>query len=636
MGSTLSRALFLRSRCHELGLRYGLRVRPPMFSRILLVSFLIAAAAVFTVPSLALAYGPVQGQSCSGVSLSPGANIQNAVDSHPAGTTFCLAAGTYVQQSVVPQNNDQFIGAYGAVLDGQNTTEHAFAGTAQNVVIQNLKIVNYHTKAQNGLFSDSPVHGDASTGWIVKNNELAYNWGAGLDLGNQMQVIGNYIHHNSQIGIDTNGAAANNGTMGVVVDSNEIAYNNYRHDFDPGWEAGGTKFWATSNLQVTNNYTHDNIGPGLWADTNNIGTTYANNDIENNPGGGIAHEVSYDAVIKNNVIKNNGRVFIYGWEYQPQILLNSSGGASTTGGQIEITGNTLISGPNGGAVGLEQQNRSTDSAWYGPHIVQNVYVHDNAIDQSSAAYQPSQAGVYPPQHGAYEDDGEQLIFTSRNNRFVNNTYYLGSQTLAGHAFNWMDNTFGVSTWQKYGQDTTGTFNYSAMSAAPAAYLVAAPSGTTNFASQTAVSSGSSVTLSWSASSATTCTGTGFPTGNAIAGSATVTPTQSATYGLTCNGPGGAASAQTTVIVASNLIPAANLTVYPAVIAAGGQAALSWSATNAAACSGSGFDTNDATSGSIPISRSNTTTYSVTCAGSGGSASAFATETVTMTDLLPEE
>src|SRR6266545_4251053 len=306
-------------------------------------------------PSLALAYGPVQGQSCSGVSLSPGANIQNAVDSHPAGTTFCLAAGTYVQQSVVPQNNDQFIGAYGAVLDGQNTTEHAFA----------------------------------STGWIVKNNELAYNWGAGLDLGNQMQVIGNYIHHNSQIGIDTNGAAANNGTMGVVVDSNEIAYNNYRHDFDPGWEAGGTKFWATSNLQVTNNYTHDNIGPGLWADTNNIGTTYANNDIENNPGGGIAHEVSYDAVIKNNVIKNNGRVFIYGWEYQPQILLNSSGGASTTGGQIEITGNTVISGPNGGAIGLEQQNRSTDSAWYGPHIVQNVYVHDNAIDQSSAAYQPS-------------------------------------------------------------------------------------------------------------------------------------------------------------------------------------------------------------------------------------------------------
>src|SRR4029077_20442403 len=163
-----------------------------------------------------------------------------------------------------------------------------------------------------------------------------------------------------------------------------------------------------------------------------------------------------------------------------------SGGAATTGGQIEITGNIVISGPNGGGIGLEQQNRSTDSAWYGPHIVQNLYVHDNTLDLSSAVYQPSQAGVYPPENGAYEDDGEHLISPSRNNRFANNTYHLGSQTLAGNAFNWMDTTFGVSAWQKYGQDTTGTFNYSAMSATPAAYLIAAPSGTTNFAGQTAV------------------------------------------------------------------------------------------------------------------------------------------------------
>jgi hypothetical protein len=521
-----------------------------MFSckRFFVSSLLIAPFAVFTLPSLALAYGPIQAQTCSGVNLSPGGNIQNSVNNNPAGTTFCLAAGTYTQQSVVPKNNDEFIGGYGAVLDGQNTTAHAFSGMASGVVIQNLKIINYNPNAVNLYTSDSAVQGDYTYGWIVKNNELAYNWGAGLDLGNYMQIIGNYIHHNSQIGIDSNNISTTTG-QNIVVDSNEIAYNNYRHDFDPGWEAGGTKFWATSNLQVTNNYVHDNIGPGLWSDTDNINTTYANNDIENNTEGGNAHEVSYDAVIRNNFLKNNGRVFVYGWLSQPQILMNSSGGAATTGGQIEITGNTVISGPNAGGIGLEQQSRSTDSASYGPHIVQNVYIHDNTVDLSSAIYQPSQSGVYPPENGADEDDGEQLIFTSRNNRFVHNTYYLGSQTLARNAFDWMDKTVGASAWQGYGQDTTGTFNYSAMSATPAAYLVAAPSGTKNVAAQTSVTFGTSVTLTWSSSSATSCAGTGFSTGGAIAGSVTVTPRNSITYTVTCTGPGGSASAQTTVIVA---------------------------------------------------------------------------------------
>jgi hypothetical protein len=61
---------------------------------------------------------------------------------------------------------------------------------------------------------------------------------------------------------------------------------------------------------------------------------------------------------------------------------------------------------------------------------------------------------------------------------------------------------------------------------------------------------------------------------------------------------------------------ANLTVYPATIAIapGESAALSWSSTNA--ISGSGFNTNNATSGSVAIFPTNTTAYSVTCIGSG--------------------
>lgn len=47
-----------------------------------------------------------------------------------------------------------------------------------------------------------------------------------------------------------------------------------------------------------------------------------------------------------------------------------------------------------------------------------------------------------------------------------------------------------------------------------------------------------ITLTWSSSYATTCTGTNFSTGGATAGTATVTPTQTTTYTLTCTGSGG--------------------------------------------------------------------------------------------------
>ncbi|HWA92301.1 MAG TPA: right-handed parallel beta-helix repeat-containing protein [Rhizomicrobium sp.] len=52
------------------------------------------------------------------VNLSPGDDIQAAVDSHQAGTVFMLAAGMYRLQSVTPKDSDNFIGADGAILNG--------------------------------------------------------------------------------------------------------------------------------------------------------------------------------------------------------------------------------------------------------------------------------------------------------------------------------------------------------------------------------------------------------------------------------------------------------------------------------------------------------------------------------------
>src|SRR4051794_35004222 len=53
------------------------------------------------------------------ISLSPGSNIQAAVNSNPEGTTFHLMAGMYRLQSVQPKNGDVFVGdSRAAVLSG--------------------------------------------------------------------------------------------------------------------------------------------------------------------------------------------------------------------------------------------------------------------------------------------------------------------------------------------------------------------------------------------------------------------------------------------------------------------------------------------------------------------------------------
>jgi parallel beta-helix repeat protein len=74
---------------------------------------LALVAALAAVAALA---GPVLAQSA--VRVEVGESIQDAVDAHPAGTTFVLAAGVHREQQVVPRDGDRFIGEDGAVLSG--------------------------------------------------------------------------------------------------------------------------------------------------------------------------------------------------------------------------------------------------------------------------------------------------------------------------------------------------------------------------------------------------------------------------------------------------------------------------------------------------------------------------------------
>ena len=149
------------------------------------------------------------------------------------------------------------------------------------------------------------------------------------------------------------------------------------------------------------------------------------------------------------------------------------------------------------------------------------------------------------------------------------------------------------------------------------------------ASPASITTGDSTTLSWTSSNATSCTASGAWSGSkATSGSQTVSPTSTSTYSLSCTGTGGSASGSTTVTVTSATAPSVSLSASPASIASGGISTLNWSSSNTTSCTASGaWSGSKATSGSQTVSPDSTSTYTLNCSGTGGSAISSTTVTV---------
>ena len=94
---------------------------------------------------------------------------------------------------------------------------------------------------------------------------------------------------------------------------------------------------------------------------------------------------------------------------------------------------------------------------------------------------------------------------------------------------------------------------------------------------------------------------------------------------TCWGSGSLTPCTAGQFTTPPVAPTASLSANPRLVTAGQSSTLSWSSTNAKSCAGSGFSASG-TSGSAIVRPTVTTSYSVTCTGSGGSASALATVT----------
>ncbi|MCP4965276.1 MAG: hypothetical protein GY926_08565 [bacterium] len=344
----------------------------------------------------------------------PGDDIGDLAKDSPEGTVFMIH-GTHNRQTIKPRDGQQFIGANDAVLDGNDTTDYAFDGSADDVLLRNLEIRNYDSNKQRGAI-------DADGGdWTVEGCDIHHNAAVGVRLSSGTPTVRfNNIHHNYQLGINVPHSV--NG----LIENNEVAYNNFEQDYNWGFEAGGSKFWSTTNLTVRGNWTHHNHGPGFWTDHDNIGIIYENNLVEHNFANGLFHEIGYDGIIRNNTIRYNGFGHAQ-WLWGGGIVIASSQG-------VEIYGNYLEGNHNG--ITITQQDRG--SGEYGKYLAQNNYVHDNVIVDSGLS-------------GAAQDIGSQAIYEPGNNRWENNDY------VGDVDWNWEAHTHSFSGWQDIGHDTTGSY-----------------------------------------------------------------------------------------------------------------------------------------------------------------------------------
>ena len=314
--------------------------------------------------------------------------------------------------------------------DGR-VVEQAFApsilwSAARDVTVRGLVVEKAANEAQRAA-----IDNEGGGGWAIEDNEVRYNHGVGIR-GDSSTVRGNAVHHNGQLGMSGHGD-------GSLVEGNEIAWNNTA-GYQCLWECGGTKWAETRGLVVRGNWSHDNHGPGMWTDINNVDVLYEDNVVTGNQGYGILHEISYRATIRDNVVEDtrprDGTGFFGGGE----IVVSASP-------DVEVYGNR-VRGAVG--IGILQQRRVDFPSSLGPHEARNVHVYDNTVtatDPSAVA-----AGMATDVPGL--DDPGRLA--ERNNRFSDNHYHLPE--LSGRSFDWLGGLRTAEEWRSYGQDTTGDFH----------------------------------------------------------------------------------------------------------------------------------------------------------------------------------
>ncbi len=206
--------------------------------------------------------------------------------------------------SINPNDNDTFIGAPGAIIDGANTQQVAFGlnDHASGVTLKYLTIQHFVGPQNNGI-----VNQGQGASWTIQYSTIEdnpdTNGGAdGIMLGDDDVVSYNCLTGNAQTGISADGAT------GFVVDHNEVSLN------AEGYEAAHPlRLLGRDEVlhldQRARSRTTGSTTTATWGSGSTRTTPFSSSratSSRKNFSEGIMYEISYNGVIEGNLLRYNG------------------------------------------------------------------------------------------------------------------------------------------------------------------------------------------------------------------------------------------------------------------------------------------------------------------------------------------
>lgn len=165
---------------------------------------------------------------------------------------------------------------------------------------------------------------------------------------------------------------------------------------------------------------------------------------------------------------------------------------------------------------------------------------------------------------------------------------------------------------------------------------ASPSPTSTLSGPITICQGMSTTLTWATTSGTTVTLNGSPV--AASGSQTVSPAATTAYTLTAAGAAGTTPATSTVTVTVNPVPIGSLAAVPPSVPKGTPVTLTIASTGATGATLTASDGSApltaSVGGTVAVTPSKTTTYTLVLTDPCGRSQAAATATVLVPDFCP--
>jgi parallel beta-helix repeat protein len=309
-----------------------------------------------------------------------------------------------------------------------SAANYAFTGPANGVVIRGLTVEKYYNTAQLGA-----INGAYTKGWRVENCDIRRNSGAGVTLGSDSQLLNSRLHDNGQIGATISGS-------NILLEGNDV-WGNDTAGYDAGWEGGGIKVSGGKGIVFRNNRAHDNFGPGLWCDGDCDGVLFERNTASGNDGPGIFYEISRNAVIRDNVLRENNHDHApWFWGAEIQIAASQD---------VDVYNNAVTVAPGGRSIMLIDQNRPNASGGY--YQTRDNRVHDNTIVYLGSG---AAGGISDAQPGAHNF----AIIERGNNRFYRNSY--SYPAAIPPVFVWGGEPADFAAFRAQGQDADGTISAS--------------------------------------------------------------------------------------------------------------------------------------------------------------------------------